>query len=74
VERHIELRRGERRSIAVHLVPRPLAVDRASVFESPWLWVAVGAIAVGGTVTLVLLTQEDGLRIAPPFGHIEALR
>jgi hypothetical protein len=31
-----------------------------SIFESWWLWTAVGAVAAGGVVTGVLLANADG--------------
>lgn len=48
-------------------LPRP---SRALV-ESPWLWTAVGAVIVAGTVTSVLLLQQPERRAVVCFSSME---
>jgi hypothetical protein len=47
-------------SAAVEPGPEPRDDGGDSLFESPWLWVGVGALAIGAGVTVALLaTNED---------------
>ncbi|MFP2933271.1 hypothetical protein ACLESO_50620, partial [Pyxidicoccus sp. 3LG] len=46
------------------VAPRPSAAPAAEVssrpwYKSPWLWVAVGAVAIGGTAGVVALTSSE---------------
>ena len=40
----------------------PPADDEDSLFESPWLWVGVGVVAIGAGVTLALLLSEEDVK------------
>jgi hypothetical protein len=64
--------------------PRVLAPDDAvdrdeggSVFASPWLWIAVGVIAAGVTISVVLFASPgaEDTSVPPGFvGRVETLR
>lgn len=82
-ERSVDLARGERTRITLGTEPvveTPVETpddttnDGGTVFESPWFWLVLGAVAIGGGVALVFLldTENDPLE-NPRFGRVETL-
>ena len=51
---------GERRTLTIQLA----SIGGDSVAESPWLWIAIGAVLVGGGVLAAVLI-DDSLQLAP---------
>ena len=43
--------------------PSDDAVEATSLWESPWLWTGVGAVAVGATVALIVVLQPHDQRV-----------
>jgi hypothetical protein len=48
----VGLHRGATEKIVIHLEPEP------SLLTSPWLWTAIGAAIIGGTVAAFMLTRN----------------
>lgn len=80
-EQSIDLARGERTRIVLgrEPAPRPAVTpepedDGGTVLESPWFWIALGAVAIGGGVALVLLLDSGADPLENPrFGRVETL-
>ena len=51
-----EVRGGEETRVRLSLE------EHKSVFESPWFWVVVGAVAIGGATTAIIVSQSSSTR------------
>jgi hypothetical protein len=82
-EESVDLARGERTRITLGSAPvvvTPVGTPDdtsdggGTVFESPWFWLVLGTVVIGGGVALVLLLDAtEGPLENPRFGRVETL-
>jgi tetratricopeptide (TPR) repeat protein len=67
VRRELHVRGGETLDVQLRLLQRTQADPPTRLYESPWLWVGTGALAVGAVVTLFfVLRPEAETRVGEP--------